>query len=262
MKTKLWAIVALCISMLIASNTAWAQAIVFGLDSKYQSDYVTPNGVSYGDDIYRFDLTATFYGFKAGVTKIGSFGDGASPYSEEWQAFIEKKWEWCSSIYLIAGYRQEWLDGPWDLSIPYVEVGKTWNTGQSQDLTAYVRGEYWHNIQKTTTDNGLIATIGLRYLNNLSDKFSLRLGTSFVHDDGLQGGGAGFIWVGEGYIDYALTHETTLYTGGKYYAPMGIDNPVDVRENRKVFEVGVKVNDFPKQLGKAWGRITGEVTQY
>jgi hypothetical protein len=262
MKTKMWAILALCLSLFIV-NTASAQAIVFGLDSKYQSDYVTPNGVSYGDDIYRFDLTATFHGFTAGVTKIGSFGGGTSPYVEEWQAFIEKKWQWCSSIYLIAGYRQEWLDGPWDLAIPYMEVGKTWNTGQSSDLTAYVRGEYWYNIQKTTTDNGLIATIGLRYLNNISDKFSLSLGVSLVHDTkGLQGGGAGFIGVGEGYLNYALTNETTIYTGGKYYAPMGIDNPVDVRENRKVFEVGVKVDDFPKQMGKVWNRITGEVGQY
>jgi hypothetical protein len=262
MKTKMWAILALCLSLFIVNTTAWAQAIVFGIDGKYQSDYVTPNGVSYGDDIYRFDLTATFYGFKAGVTKIGSFGDGASPYSEEWQAFIEKKWQWCSSVYILAGYRQEWLDGPWDLAIPYAEVGKTWNTSQSSDLTAYVRGEYWYNIQKTTTDNGLIATIGLRYLNQLSDKFSLRLGTSFVHDDGIQGGGAGFIWVNEGYVDYSLTNYTTLSIGGKYYTPMGIDNPVDAREPGGAFEASVKVKGLPEQMGKVWNRITGEIGQY
>jgi hypothetical protein len=257
--TTLRAIVALGFYMALSAS-ANAQIAKIGLDISWHSDYVTPNGVAYDDSIVRADLSASFkHDIKAGLTGITSFG-GDSPYSEEWQVYLEKRWAVCSNVAVTTGARYEGIDGDWDLLIPYGLFEVTKEINASNVIVGYTRAEYWYNPQETTTDNGLITTIGLRYLHMFSDKFSIRMGVSAVHDDGLQGGGAGWVGVGEAYLDYRVSSQSTAYLGGKYYTPMGISNPVDVRRVQKVFEVGVKIDDFPGQIGSLYNRITGEFT--
>jgi hypothetical protein len=232
--------------------------LIIGFDGKYQSNYVTPNGVAYGDDIYRFDLTASFKNnIVVGLTRIGSFGNADSPYSEEYQAFVEKTWKPCSDKwYVTAGFRYEFIDGPWDLGVPYGEFGWNQDIGEASRLTAYSRAEYWWNPQGTTTDNGTIVTVGLRLLTKLSDKFSVGVGASAIYDPGVQGGSVALNGKAEARLNYALTDETTLYTGGEYY----VANTYDASriENQGVFTVGVKVDDFPEQFGKVVNFLKGE----
>lgn len=232
--------------------------MILGFDSKYQSNYVTPNGIAYGDAIYRLDLTASFkHHIVVGLTKIGSFGNGNSPYSEEYQAFIEKTWQPCSKDwYVTAGFRYEFVDGPWDLGIPYGEIGRNWAVGEASKLTAYGRAEYWWNPQGTTTDNGTIITAGIRLLTKLNDRFSVSVGASAIYDPGVQGGSVALNGKGEARLNYALTRETTIYAAGEYYVP-NTYGPSRLEE-QGVFTLGVKVDDFPRQLGKAVNFLKGE----
>jgi hypothetical protein len=232
--------------------------VILGFDGKYASNYVTPNGVGYGDPIYRIDLTASFRnGIVVGLTKIGSFGNGNSPYSEEYQAFIEKTWRPCSDEwYITTGFRYEFIRGPWDLGIPYGEIGRNWGLSEDSKLTAYGRAEYWWNPQGTTTDNGTIVTVGIKLLTKVSDRFSVSVGASAIYDPGVQGGVPALNGKIGGRVNYALTPDTTIYTGGDYYIPNTYGSSRLKTEG--VFEVGVKIDDFPKQFGKAINFLKGE----
>lgn len=233
--------------------------VMLGFDGRYLSNYVTPNGVAYGDPIYRLTLSASFkYDIVAGVTKIGSFGNGNSPYSEEYRVFAEKTWrpisdEW----YLTAGFEYQFIRGPWDLGIPYGEIGRNWDVGDASKLTAYSRAEHWWNPEGTTTDNGTIVTVGLRLLTRVSDKFRLSIGAAAIYDPGVQGGVEALNGKLEARVYYDLTDSTVLYGGGDYYLENTYGGTSRI-ENEGVFEIGVKINDLHKQFKNAVGLFKGD----
>jgi hypothetical protein len=223
--------------------------VILGFDGRYQSNYVTPNGVAYGDPIYRLTLTASFkYDIVAGVTKIGSFGNGNSPYSEEYRAFVEKTWRPISDEWFVtAGFEYQFIRGPWDLGIPYGEIGRNWEVGDASKLTAYSRAEHWWNPEGTTTDNGTIVTVGLRLLTRVSGKFRVSVGAAAIYDPGVQGGVEALNGKLETRVYYDLTESTTLYGGGDYYLANTYGGTSRIK-NEGVFEIGVKVNDLHKQF--------------
>lgn len=263
---------ALLASMAVASDqwntrlegykTSKENPVVVSVQSGYQSNSVTDNGVAYDDASWRSDLAIDVpWGIRFGATMINGIGSD-DPFTDEKRLFAEKTFFFCDVADLTVGFRHEFLYdgfGDWDIDAPYVELGKNFSFMENDLLMrAYVRAEYWH--ASATDDNGLIPEIGLRALLKLSSRFSLDLRFSALNDPGIQGGNGGIITRGEGYINYDVTEDglARFFAGGEVYNPWGTDGPVDVREKQGLFKAGFKVDDIGAVGSKIYNRIKGE----
>jgi len=239
-------------------KTSEERPLVFSVDSRYESDYVSDNGVPYGDPVSRTDLAVDLpYQFRVGGSIIRGIG-ADDPYSDEEKLFIEKAFLFCDDWDLILGYRHEFLaQSKWNIRAPYMELGKNFQFNSDVRIRAYARVEHWS--AEATDDNGFLPELGLRLLAQLSPRFSLDLRLSAINDPGIQGGNGGIVGVAEGYLNFDVDQGglTQIYTGGKLFNPW-TDGPTDVRERRGVYEVGVRVKDIGEAGRKAVNFFKGE----
>ncbi len=243
-------------------KTGKENPVTFSVQSNYQSNSVTDNGVSYDDPSWRTDLAIDVpWGVRLGGTIISGIGND-DPFTDEKRLFAEKTFFFCDELDFTVGYRHEFLYegyGDWDIDAPYVELGKNFSFADDDiRIRAYVRAEYWHT--SATDDNGIIPEIGLRALLKLSNRFSLDLRFSALNDPGIQGGNGGMITRGEGYVNYDVTEDglARIFAGGEVYNPWSTDGPVDVREKQGLFKAGFKVDDIGAVGSKIYNRIKGE----
>ncbi len=271
---KLWALLTVSIGMLLASSasasdqsnirlegsrTTEERPVVFSIDTRYESDYVSDNGVSYGDPVSRTDLAVELpYHFRVGGSLIRGIG-AEDEFTDEEKLFIEKTFLFCEDWDLTVGYRHEFLaQSEWNIRAPFAEVG--YNHQFNPDIRArlYFRTEHWS--AQATDDNGFIHELGTRFLMQLSPRFSVDLRFSLLNDPGIQGGNGGLVGVASGYVNFDVDQggDMQIYTGGKLYNPW-TDGPTDVRERRGVYEVGVRIKDIEGAGRKAISFFKGEM---
>ncbi len=247
---RLWAYALCLLVCVIIGSPAHAQA-TFAIESEILSNYVTPNGVSYGDTVSQTEITASWNnGIYAYVWLSGGIADSKNPYSNEADFGLGYEFVTAGLDFDVGVEFQDLSNkfGDWDMWVPFLEVSKTFKVSAAS-VTPFIRTEGWYSENKA--DNGWITSVGVRIEEPLNDKWKISGSAAAVHDPGVFGGAAVINADFGVALDYQFDRSASIGVSGRYVVAGG----GDLRDNEGVIGLHLKITDVSQVIKNVSDRL-------